>query len=291
MWGVQQVAVKVANGGISPLLQAGLRSAGAAILVFAWTWLRGVRLFERDGSLGLGLLIACLFSGEFALAYWGLDYTTASRGVLFFYTTPFFVALGAHFFIPQERLHRLKVIGLLAAFVGIAIAVADSLELPTSRELIGDGLLLGAAGLWGATIVVIKGSRLAQVSPHKVLLYQLAGSAAGLLVASPLIGEPGITDPSWLVLSCLAYQTVLVAFASYLVWFWLIARYPASTISAFAFLTPIFGMIAGAVLLGEHITSLLVAAMLLVAGGIYLVNRPPAAAPSRCARGIPRDRR
>jgi len=135
-------------------------------------------------------------------------------------------------------------------------------------------MLLAAAVLWGATLVVIKGSRLAKINSQKVLLYQLAGSAIMLLLLSPLLGESGIVDASPLVLLCLAYQTILVAFASYLGFFWLIAHYPASSVSAFSFLTPLFGMIAGAVILKEHVSGMLVIAMLLVAIGIYLVNRP-----------------
>jgi drug/metabolite transporter (DMT)-like permease len=273
-WGLTQVAIKVANAGISPVLQAGLRSVIAAALVWLWSALRGVRLFERDGTLWPGLAAAALFAAEFVFVYWGLAFTTAARGVLFLYTAPFFVALGAHVFIPGERLHGTKIVGLLAAFAGVAIAFADTLRLPSSRDLIGDAMITIGAILWAATTVVIKASRLAAAAPAKVLLYQLAGSAVMLLALSPLMGEAGITDPTLPVLLSLAYQGVVVAFVSYLTWFWLITRYPASTLHAFSFLTPLFGMIAGALLLHEAVTRGLALAMVLVAAGIYLVNRP-----------------
>lgn len=273
IWGFNQVAIKVGNTGLPPFLQAGLRSAGAALLVWAYSAAHGVRLFGRDGSLGFGLVIATMFASEFLFMYWGLVFTTASRAILFLYTAPFVVALGAHWFIPGERLRATKILGLACAFVGLAIAFADGLRLPTRRELIGDGMELLAAVLWGATTVVIKASR-HRISHEKTLFYQLAGSAPLLLLLSWLVGEPGIGRATALAVGSLVWQIVVVAFASYLAWFWLLNRYPASPLAAFSFWTPIFGLLAGRLVLSEPVTSALAAAILLVAAGIHVVNRP-----------------
>jgi drug/metabolite transporter (DMT)-like permease len=272
-WGFNQVAIKLANAGISPIFQAGLRSAGSALLVWAWSAHRGVRLVARDGTLGLGILIGVLFAAEFVFLYWSLVFTSASRAVLFLYMSPFVVALGAHFLIPGERLRWLQVVGLSCAFAGTALAFGDALRFPTYRELLGDGLAFLAAILWGATTVVIKASRLAAISPHKNLLYQLVVSAILLPVLSSALGEPGIVAATPLVLGMLAYQVVVVAFASYLAWFWLISRYPAGRLSSFSFLTPLFGLVAGAVVLAEPIGWALMMALVLVGIGIALVNR------------------
>jgi drug/metabolite transporter (DMT)-like permease len=272
IWGFTQFAIKMANAGVSPLMQAGLRSAGSALLLWAWSAGRGVPLFRRDGSLGHGVVIAVLFAGEFILIYGGLVLTTAARSVLFVSTAPFVVALGAHVFVPGERLTQRKVIGLTCAFAGIVVAVADALRLPTRTELVGDLMVLGGAICWGATTVAIKARRGAALTPNKTLFYQLAGSALLLFPLSAAIGEPGLVDPSPLVVGSLLYQIIVVAFASYLAWFWLLARYPASQLSAFSFLMPLFGMAAGALLLGERVGVALAGAMALVALGIYLVN-------------------
>jgi drug/metabolite transporter (DMT)-like permease len=273
-WGLNQVAVKVTNAGISPVLQAGLRSVGSAVLVLIWSRLRGVPLAARDGTLGYGVAAGLLFTVEFVLIYWGLALTTASRGVIFIYTAPFVVAVGAHLFVPGDRLTRLKLVGLLAAFGGLVIAFSEGLRLPSHRELLGDLLCLAAAVLWGATTVLIKASPLAETRAEKTLLYQLGVSALTLPVASLLLGEPGVFRPTPLVLSAFAYQTVVVAFASYVIWFWLITKYPASSLAAFSFLTPVFGVMFGGLLLGEPITPALAASVALLAVGIYLVNRP-----------------
>jgi drug/metabolite transporter (DMT)-like permease len=275
-WGLQQVAIKVAIPGVSPALQAGIRSAGSLLLLWGWSAWTGVRLVGRDGSLWPGLAAGLLFALEFLLIFTGMAFTTASRGVIFLYTSPFVVALGAHLFLPAERMRVIQAAGLLCAFAGVAVAFADGLRLPTSRELIGDAMILLAAVAWGATTVLIKASRLASISPNKVLFYQLGVSAVALPIVSAAFGESGVTTLTGPVLASLAYQIVIVAFASYLTWFWLIAHYPAGRLAAFSFLTPLFGLTAGGLLLGERISAAMVAAMLLVCFGIYLVNRRPA---------------
>ena len=287
LWGFTQVAIKLAGTGFSPLGQAGLRSAGSALLLWGWSAARGVPLFRRDGSLGHGALIATLFAAEFVLIYWGLTLTTAARGVLFVYAAPFVVAVGAHVFVPGERLRRRTVLGLLCAFAGLALAFADALSLPTRRQLVGDLMELGGAVCWGATTVVIKASRHARLSPNKTLFYQLAGSALLLLPLSAAVDDAAVTAPSAVAVLALAYQIVVIAFASYLAWFWLLQRYAAAELSAFSFLTPLFGMAAGALVLGEPVGPVLAVAMVLVALGIYLVGGPDMAPKPPRARRAP----
>lgn len=272
-WGLQQVAIKIANTGVSPLLQAGIRSTGAVLLLWAWAAARRIRLYGAEGSLKPGLWAGLLFAGEFCLIYWGLTYTTASRAVLLLYTAPFVVALGAHWFIPGEPLRLWQGVGLACAFTGVAVAFGEGFA-AAGPGLIGDVMILVAAVMWGATTVLIKASRLATTPATQTLFYQLAVSAVTLPLASLALGEPGLTAPTPLVLACLAYQTVGVAFVSYLAWFWLITRYPASRLAAFSFLTPLFGILAGGLLLDEPVTGWLLLALLLVAAGIWLVNRP-----------------
>lgn len=275
-WGLQQVAIKVANRGISPLFQAGIRSVGATAFIWIWMAARRETLMERDGTLWWGIAAGLLFSAEFILIYWGLDYTHASRAVIFLYMSPFVVALGAQLFIPGEHLRTIQVVGLFCAFVGIVVAFRDSLSYPTCRMLMGDGMLAVAAILWGATTVLIKASPLARIKPSKTLLYQLAVSAVVLPLGSLAKNEPGIFLMTPLIAGSLVYQTVWVAFITYLAWFWLIRHYPPSRLASFTFLTPLFGVIAGGVLLNEPITGSLVLALVLVGTGIFLVNRPNA---------------
>lgn len=273
LWGLGQVAVKVGNSGVSPLLGAGIRSSGAALLLLAWSALHGERLLVRDGRLGYGVAVAALFAGEITCIYTGLVFTIVSRAVLFLYMAPFVVTLGAHFFLAGERLTPTRLAGLLCAFAGLTIAFADGLRLPTARGLVGDLIELGAAFCWGATTLTVK-ARGRGVPPSRTLFYQLTGSAVVVLPLSAAVGEAGVTRPSPAVLAAVVYQIVVVAFASYLIWFHMLTRYPASDLSAFVFWTPLFGVVAGGLILGETIRPAIGAAAVLVAAGIYLVNRP-----------------
>jgi drug/metabolite transporter (DMT)-like permease len=273
-WGINQSAIKIANAGISPTLQVGLRSICAGVLVLAWAQLRGVRLFERDGTLWPGLLAGLMFAVEFMVLYVGLDRTTASRGVVLLYLSPFVVALGAHYLIPGDRLTLVKVVGLTAALAGLAVAVGESFTEPGRPTLRGDLLCLLAAVLWGATTVLIRSTALKSASPEKTLLYQLFVSGLVLPPISVVMGEPGIGDLTPAVLLAFAYTAVVVAFISYIAWFWLVRNYPPTRVTAFTFLSPVFGVIAGNLMLGEALTASLAVALVLIAFGIYLVNRP-----------------
>ena len=273
-WGLQQVTIKIANQGISPVWQSGIRSIGATILLLIWMAVRRQPLMEKDGTLRYGIAAGLLFAVEFLLIFRGLEFTNASRAVVFLYLSPFAVAAGAHLFIPGEKLRGIQVAGLCCAFAGVVAVFHESLSFPTHRMLIGDGMLTAAALLWGATTVLIKASPLSRIAPGKTLLYQLAVSAVVLPLGSLAMGEPGIVQLTPLIIGCLVYQTVWVAFVTYLAWFWLVRHYPASRLASFTFLTPVFGVIAGATLLHEPITSMLLLALVLVGTGIYLVNRP-----------------
>jgi drug/metabolite transporter (DMT)-like permease len=272
VWGLNQVAAKVANEGISPILQAGLRSAGAGLLLWLWSAARGVRLFERDGSLIPGLVVGLLFATEFAVIYVGLNHTTASRAVVFIYCAPFVVAIGTHWLVPSERLGPPQIAGLVLAFGGIVLAFGDGFFANSGSTLLGDAMVLAGGIIWGVTTVTVR-VWLNGVRANKILFYQLAVSAILLPPIALLLGEPGFTRPTWLTWASLAWQISVVAFATYLGWFWLITRYPATKLSAFSFLAPLFGLVFGAVLLGERVTPLLILAMALVAVGIWLVSR------------------
>ena len=272
-WGFNQVAIKVANQGISPMLQAGLRSAVAGVIVLAWAHVRGIPLFERDGTLWAGIAAGLLFAAEFMLLYVGLEYTTASRGIIFLYLAPFAVAIGAHLFIPGDRLTWTKVAGLFAALTGLAVAMGEGVLVPERPTLLGDLLSVAAAVVWGATTVVVRASALRFVSTEKTLMYQLAVSAAALPVASWLMGEAGITDLSPRVLIGFGYTVVVVAVVSYLAWFWLVRTYPPTRLASFTFLSPVFGVLAGLAVLGEEPSLSLGVALVLIGAGIWLVNR------------------
>jgi drug/metabolite transporter (DMT)-like permease len=279
-WGVNQVAVKLALPEIPPLIQAAFRSTFAALMVVAWSRWRGVKLMEMDGTLTPGVVAGVLFGLEFMLIYRGLVWTSASRASLFLYTAPFFVVIGARWFLPGDRFDKWQWVGLLLSFAGIVIAFGVPTPGGDPRELIGDLMLLGAGAAWGATTLIIKASSLARVSFEKTLLYQLIVSAPMLALCAQLIGERVVAAPSAVAVGSLVYQTIWISAVTYLAWFALIQRYSASRLSAFTFLTPLFGVAAGHLVLGDPLTPAFAVAVALVVGGLVLVNRPRSSAGS-----------
>ena len=275
LWGLNQVAAKAALPEVPALWQAAARSLVGAVLVWCWSRLRGIALFTPDGSLAGGLLAGALFGAEFLCIFVGLQFTTASRMVVFIYISPFVVALGMPFIARAERLSVVQMAGLLLAFAGVAWAFAEGFASPAAgpRQLLGDALGVAAGVLWGATTLAIRGTALSNAPAEKTLLYQLAVSGV-LLGAAALLGDaPWPATLSKLAWSSMLFQIVAVTSFSYLVWFWLVRSYPATRLASFTLLTPVFGLVLGAVLLGEAITARLVTALIAVAAGIVLVNR------------------
>jgi len=275
LWGIQQVGTKVAaQQGLPPLVQASARSIGASILVLSWVWLTAGgtaarAMLQVDRSFGPGLLIGAVFTAEFILLFEGVTRTTASHATLLLYTAPFWTALGAHVWIPGESLSRRQAIGLVCAFVGVAVAAGSG-----GGNWAGDAMVMGGALLWGVVNVLIRCSTgLRGQAPARVLLYQLGPSAVLLLLLSVATEAwVNVADATRLAWGALAYQTFVVAFASYLTWFWLMTRYQVSRLSAFTVVTPLFGIVAGGVLLHEALPLGLYAGFALVAAGLRLVN-------------------
>ena len=273
-WGFNQVAVKLAIHDIPPLIQSAARSVIAAVLVGAWAQLRRIPLFTRDGTLPAGIAAGALFAFEFLLIYRGLIWTTATRAVLFIYLAPFFVVIGSRWLIPGDHFHPSQWFGLLLSFVGIVIAFGLPTPATDPHQMFGDVMMVGAAAGWAATTLVIKASRLNRVSAEKTMLYQLVVSAPLLAIGALVFGEHIDAMPSALALGALAYQIVWVVSVTYVVWFALVVRYSATRLSAFTFLTPLFGVAAGHLVLNEPLTPPFALAVALVALGLVLVNRP-----------------
>ena len=280
LWGLQQVAMKATAPDMSPLMQVALRSGIAALLVGAVMWWRGERMSLRDGTFWPGVVVGCLFALEYLLVGAGMQLTSASHMVVFLYTAPIFAALGLHWRIPAERLSGLQWSGIAIAFAGIAMTFlgrghgAATSAAATGSTLWGDFLGVLAAIAWAATTVVVRCSSLAKAQPSKTLQYQLVMAFGVLLCAAWLSGQAQVnfTPRVW---ASLAFHAVVVSFASFLAWFWLLRHYLASRLGVFSFMTPLFGMLFGAWLLDEPIEAGFLVGAIPVLVGIVLVSAGP----------------
>jgi drug/metabolite transporter (DMT)-like permease len=272
-WGFNQISVKLLLPDIPPMLQATIRSVVALPLLMLVARLRGVKIFVADGTLVPGLFAGVLFGLEFVMIFAGISLTSASRAVVFLYTAPFFVALGSYQFLG-ERLRAAQWGGLALSFAGVALAIGVPQPDVDAKALLGDLLTVGGAAMWAATTLLVKATALLRVSPEKALGYQVATSIPILAFAAWVSGETMTRVPGPLSLLLMAYQSIWIVGLTFLLWFALVKAYSASKLSAFTFITPLFGVMASYLILHDTLTPVFGAAALLVIVGLYLVNRP-----------------
>jgi drug/metabolite transporter (DMT)-like permease len=279
IWGANMAAVKVASRDMSPLFMAGLRSTVAGLCLLVWMRLKGMTIFPDLAMVGHGLVVGLAFGAEFAFIYVGLNHTLASHTVVLVYTAPFFVALGAHWWLPGDRLDLTKLGGLVLAFSGVATLLAGGSDPLAGGSLTGDMMALIAGVLWAATTLYIKGFMAGRASAVHILFYQLLFSAPLLFLCSLVWEDQAWRGGGWTLAANLFFQCVVVAFLSYLAWFRLVNRYPVSLLHGFTFFTPVFGVfLSGVLLLGEPLTLRLSLCLGLVSLGMVLLNRQPRAA-------------
>ncbi|MDB5630567.1 MAG: Permease of the drug/metabolite transporter superfamily, partial [Tardiphaga sp.] len=272
-WGFNQIAIKLVLQEIPPYLQALLRSAMALPVILIIAAVRGTPMFARDGSLKAGLLCGLAFSVQFILMYQALEFTTASRAVVFVYTMPFFVALGAYQFLG-ERLRLAQWIGLAVSFIGVAVAIGAPQADVDAKVILGDVMIVISSMLWASTTLSIKGTALGRCPPEKALAYQVAVSIPILGLATLLSSEGLERAPSLLTWSVLASQGIWVVGMTFMMWVALVKIYSASKLSAFTFIVPLIGVIGGYLIMHDPIGPAFAVAAVLVIAGLYLVNKP-----------------
>lgn len=269
-WGLNSVVSKVTVEGLSPPFVSFARAVIAMAAVYGWCIWRGIDVFARDGSLKAGSIVGALFGLEFVLIYAGMDYTSASRANLMTNTMPLFTLVGSHFLLG-ERATLIKVVGTVLSFIGVGAVFFDKLSLPSPDALYGDLLCIAGGAAWAATALAIRKTGLSALAPEKTLLYQLAGAA---LVALPFLpfGGPLVKNLSGLVVASLLFQSLFIVAFTYVIWFWLMSVYPLTGLSAFTFLSPVFGVLFSAWMLGDPLTAGLLGGLALIVAGLILVN-------------------
>lgn len=269
--GFNQVVVKLVNEGMNPVFQAGLRSAAGAAVLLIWMMFRGRRIELRDGTMAIGAISAVFFGLEFLLLFLALDFTTVARTSIMFYTMPVWVAVGAHFLIPEERMTVRRSVGLAVAVAGVMVALSRNDNPAGPYALLGDLMALSGAMAWAAIALIARATRFSRATPEMQLLYQLAISGPLLMVLAPVFGEifRGMTPLMW---GGIAFQVFFVVTSLFLFWLWILKIYPASDMASFAFLTPVFGVFFGWLILGEQLSVTIFISLALVGLGIWLVN-------------------
>jgi len=278
IWGANMAIIKIGARELPPLLMAALRSAVASACLYVWIKAKRISLFPSVNVLVHGIVVGLLFGTEFAFIYVGLQHTLASRTYVLLYTTPFFVAVGAHFLLEGDRLNPWKTAGLVFAFAGVVTLFMKDMGSLSLDTLPGDLMIVIGGILWASTTIYLKKYLAHQTVPLQTLFYQVFFSAPLLFLMSVALEDPILSGFSFVTGLSVFYQCIIVAFISYLLWFELIHRYPVSLLHAFSFFTPVFGVfLSGILILGELVSPNLFLALALVSLGMILVNKRPRA--------------
>ncbi len=278
LWGGSIPFIRVSEGGLPPLVLATGRIALATLLVLVYTRLTGEPVLLPRASFWHGVLLGLLFGGTMLFLYLGLVFTNAARGTIFYSTKPFWVAIGAHFLV-NDRLTPLKVAGLLVALAGVYFAfLGPSLSGPGAD--LGNVMEIAAAFFFSTTAIYTKWLSQKEKLNHYQTLFPMMLFAIPVLAVATLIfewGQPMHAD--FIDLVGFGYQSIGAQFLAYILWFWLIYRYPVSQVASFTFLVPLVGVLLSALFLGERIPDTLWLGLALVGSGIILVNLPGRAYP------------
>lgn len=272
LWGSQQILIKVTAAWISPLLQVGLRSGVAVLVIAVVMILRRQRVALSHLAWRPGVIVGLLFGLDYLLICIGLHYTSASRMVMFLYSAPVFAAFGLHWAVPLQRLTLQQWLGVVIAFGGISVAFYDSAGTDAGvHTVLGDACGVAAGLVWGSVTVLLRATRLASAPPLEALVYQLGGTFLILTAGALWLGETQVSMNTFSWLS-LAVQTLLIALVSFFLWMSLLSKYNATALGTLSFMTPLFGVAFGVVFLNESISTGFMAGGAGVLTGIVLVN-------------------
>ena len=271
--GINHVVIKVVNTGLQPVFFCGLRSLLAALFIVGWMKYKKLPIVFPRSDWKIGILAGTIFAAEFLCLFLALDYTTVIRNAIIYYSMPLWLSILAHFLLPNEKMTRTKLLGLGLAFSGVVWAISSKDDSVGVYTLFGDLCALGGAIGWAGIILLARGSSFSRIRPEMQLLWMTLVSAPMLIIASLFFGEL-VRDFQYMHIFGLLFQSIVVVAIGFIFWLWLLSIYPASGVASFAFLTPIFGMAFGWLILSESLSNNIAISACLVVIGIFLINRP-----------------
>ena len=239
------------------LLFLGVRAAGLQVPGDRATWLRLLLIGVLSNSIYLGL------------NYEALRHLSAGMGSIIASTNPLMLAALAPWLLNEPLTPR-KAAGLLLGFSGVVLAMYSRAHGTEARV---QDVLLSATGVLSFVFsnILYKGMR---VRPHPLVLNaaQLLLAGVALLPVALLVEGPPRIDWTFPVVASLAFLILVLSIGASMLWFWILRHGEASRVSAYFFLTPVFGLLLGAALLGEPLAPLDAVALAVIAFGLWLVT-------------------
>ena len=272
--GINHVVIKIVNVGLNPIFFAGIRSFIAFLFIIIWMKFTRKTIVFNKKNTNICLIAGLVFALEFLFLFLALDFTSVSRNSIIYYSMPLWLTILLFFTKNKEKLSFIKLLGLILAFSGVVISVSknDTGLIINSSSLFGDFLAFLAALFWALLIIIAKNSNFNKEIPEMQLLWMVMVSGPILICFSFFIENP-IRDFQIIHIWGLLFQSIVVVAGGFLFWLWLLSKYPASGVASFSFLTPIFTIFFGWLILSEVMTPDFLFAAFLVIIGLILINK------------------
>ncbi len=272
--GINHVVIKIVNDGLNPIFFSGIRSFIAFLFIIIWMKIAKKTIVFNTKNKIICLVAGLVFALEFLFLFLALDFTSVSRNSIIYYSMPLWLTILLFFTKNKENLSFIKLFGLILAFSGVVISVYnnDTGLIINSSSLFGDFLAFLAAIFWALLIIIAKNSNFNKETPEMQLLWMVMVSGPILICFSFFIENP-IRDFQIIHFWGLLFQSIVVVAGGFLFWLWLLSKYPASGVASFSFLTPIFTIFFGWLILSEVMTPDFLFAAFLVIIGLILINK------------------
>tara|TARA_B100001123_G_scaffold439607_1_gene576812 strand:+ start:3774 stop:4667 length:894 start_codon:yes stop_codon:yes gene_type:complete len=273
LWGGNSPSIKIGLEGFPPFAMAGVRFILGALTVFVWVLVARIPLKMNRAERRLMFFLVSVFVLQICLLHLGTGFTLASHSGVFISTGPFFLALFAHFFLPNDKLSPIKVAGMALSFVGVVLIFGEGFLASATEYLLGDALVLMSGIILGARQVYTK-TLTQSIHPARLLFWQASLSIPIFFVLSAVFESGHTITINTRVVFGIIYQGVVIGGLCFIIWTVLLWRYNASSLGVFGFITPISGVVISYLILGEPISNALILGVILVGAGITVANLP-----------------
>jgi len=273
LWGANPVAVKIGLADAPPLRLAFFRFVLGGLVILAYAlWTRHPGVFDvRAGEWRVLISLGVIFSIQIGTMNVGLGLTSAAHGAVLLNSYAVHTVVLAHFMIPGDRLTPAKVGGVLVAYTGIVLLFAGDFSF-RSETLVGDLIVAASAVLLGERVVYMARA-VQRFDPIKLLVFQSAIGSTCFLLASLVLEAGTPTRYTTVLAASLFYQGIVIAGFNFIVNSYLYKVYLASALAICSLTTPLFGVLAAAVVTGDRLSPVLLLSSLMVAAGIGLTVR------------------
>ena len=268
LWSGNPISIKIGLEDAPPLRLGWMRFILGGIVAILWAIYNKEKFQIKKREIFPLLGVGVLFSIQLGFMNVGQNFTSGGHGVIMITTFPLWSSIFSHIFVPNDKLTKLKILGMVIAYGGILILFWESLRDSKSDYFFGDILMLTSAMLLGARQIYI--SQIAQgISQINILLSQAIIGIISFFIFSTILETENYIYSISLALA-LFYQGIIIAGFGFIGQTWLLKNYLPSKVTIISLSQPVFGVFLAWIILNETPGIELVFATILVVIGSYI---------------------